>query len=140
MYMHIVCWIIEGLYSRNGRWQKKIRLAMQKTKQQFQEHYRKRFPESKEKFQIEYEWLKGYDMKQIMQLGIAFHFLPVKVQLCADAGRLLVDQPERIRAAVSFRNHKTGNFLTKLAGSQKQALRKIKALHRQVQPEGEETL
>ena len=33
-----------------------------------------------------------------------------KVQLCADAGRLLVDQPERIRAAVSFRNHKTGNF------------------------------
>ena len=32
---------------------KKIRLAMQKTKQQFREHYRKRFPESKEKFQIE---------------------------------------------------------------------------------------
>lgn len=51
---------------------------MQKTKQQFQEHYRKRFPESKEKFQIEYEWLKGYDMKQIMQLGIAFHFLPAR--------------------------------------------------------------
>ena len=51
---------------------------MQKTKQQFREHYRKRFPESKEKFQIEYEWLKGYDMKQIMQLGIAFHFLPVR--------------------------------------------------------------
>ena len=48
-----------------------------------------------------------------------------------------MDQPERIRAAVSFRNHKTGNFLTKLAGSQKQALRKIKALHRQAQPEGE---
>ena len=64
------------LATADGR--KKIRLAMQKTKQQFREHYRKRFPESKEKFQIEYEWLKGYDMKQIMQLGIAFHFLPVR--------------------------------------------------------------
>ena len=47
------------LATADGR--KKIRLAMQKTKQQFQEHYRKRFPESKEKFQIEYEWLKGVD-------------------------------------------------------------------------------
>ena len=34
------------LATADGR--KKIRLAMQKTKQQFQEHYRKRFPESKE--------------------------------------------------------------------------------------------
>ena len=39
------------LATADGR--KKIRLAMQKTKQQFREHYRKRFPESKEKFQIE---------------------------------------------------------------------------------------
>ena len=123
------------LATADGR--KKIRLAMQKTKQQFQEHYRKRFPESKEKFQIEYEWLKGYDMKQIMQLGIAFHFLPVRynyVQMPEDYWWTSLKEYElRYRSGII----RPEIFLTKLAGSQKQALRKIKALHRQAQPEGE---
>ena len=123
------------LATADGR--KKIRLAMQKTKQQFREHYRKRFPESKEKFQIEYEWLKGYDMKQIMQLGIAFHFLPVRynyVQMPEDYWWTSLKEYElRYRSGII----RPEIFLTKLAGSQKQALRKIKALHRQAQPEGE---
>lgn len=123
------------LATADGR--KKIRLAMQKTKQQFQEHYRKRFPESKEKFQIEYEWLKGYDMKQIMQLGIAFHFLPVRynyVQMPEDYWWTSLKEYElRYRSGII----RPEIFLTKLAGSQKQALRKIKALHRQAQQEGE---
>lgn len=123
------------LATADGR--KKIRLAMQKTKQQFREHYRKRFPESKEKFQIEYEWLKGYDMKQIMQLGIAFHFLPVRynyVQMPEDYWWTSLKEYElRYRYGII----RPEIFLTKLAGSQKQALRKIKALHRQAQPEGE---
>lgn len=123
------------LATADGR--KKIRLAMQKTKQQFQEHYRKRFPESKEKFQIEYEWLKGYDMKQIMQLGIAFHFLPVRynyVQMPEDYWWTSLKEYElRYHSGII----RPEIFLTKLAGSQKQALRKIKALHRQAQPEGE---
>ena len=114
-----------------------LTLAMQKTKQQFREHYRKRFPESKEKFQIEYEWLKGYDMKQIMQLGIAFHFLPVRynyVQMPEDYWWTSLKEYElRYRSGII----RPEIFLTKLAGSQKQALRKIKALHRQAQPEGE---
>lgn len=126
------------LATADGR--KKIRLAMQKTKQQFREHYRKRFPESKEKFQIEYEWLKGYDMKQIMQLGIAFHFLPVRynyVQMPEDYWWTSLKEYElRYRSGII----RPEIFLTKLAGSQKQALRKIKALHRQAQPEGGETL
>ena len=119
------------LATADGR--KKIRLAMQ----QFREHYRKRFPESKEKFQIEYEWLKGYDMKQIMQLGIAFHFLPVRynyVQMPEDYWWTSLKEYElRYRSGII----RPEIFLTKLAGSQKQALRKIKALHRQAQPEGE---
>ena len=123
------------LATADGR--KKIRLAMQKTKQQFQEHYRKRFPESKEKFQIEYGWLKGYDMKQIIQLGIAFHFLPVRynyVQMSEDYWWTSLKEYElRYRSGII----RPEIFLTKLAGSQKQALRKIKALHRQAQPEGE---
>lgn len=123
------------LATADGR--KKIRLAMQKTKQQFREHYRKRFPESKEKFQIEYEWLKGYDMKQIMQLGIAFHFLPVRynyVQMPEDYWWTSLKEYElRYRSGII----RPEIFLTKLAGSQKQALRKIKALHRQAQPDGE---
>ena len=123
------------LATADGR--KKIRLAMQKTKQQFQEHYRKRFPESKEKFQIEYEWLKGYDMKQIMQLGIAFHFLPARynyVQMPEDYWWTSLKEYElRYHSGII----RPEIFLTKLAGSQKQALRKIKALHRQAQPEGE---
>lgn len=123
------------LATADGR--KKIRLAMQKTKQQFREHYRKRFPESKEKFQIEYEWLKGYDMKQIMQLGIAFHFLPVRynyVQMPEDYWWTSLKEYElRYRSGII----RPEIFLTKLAGSHKQALRKIKALHRQAQPEGE---
>ena len=113
------------LATADGR--KKIRLAMQKTKQQFREHYRKRFPESKEKFQIEYEWLKGYDMKQIMQLGIAFHFLPVRynyVQMPEDYWWTSLKEYElRYRSGII----RPEIFLTKLAGSQKQALRKIKA-------------
>lgn len=123
------------LAAADGR--KKIRLAMQKTKQQFQEHYRKRFPEGKEKFQIEFEWLKGYDMKQIMQLGIAFHFLPVRynyVQMPEDYWWTSLKEYElRYRSGII----RPEIFLTKLAGSQKQALRKIKALHQQAQPEGE---
>ena len=98
---------------------------------------RKRFPESKEKFQIEYEWLKGYDMKQIMQLGIAFHFLPARynyVQMPEDYWWTSLKEYElRYHSGII----RPEIFLTKLAGSQKQALRKIKALHRQAQPEGE---
>lgn len=126
------------LATADGR--KKIRLAMQKTKQQFREHYRKRFPESKEKFQIEYEWLKGYDMKQIMQLGIAFHFLPVRynyVQMPEDYWWTSLKEYElRYRSGII----RPEIFLTKLAGSQKQALRKIKALHRQAQPDGRDSI
>ena len=66
-------------------------------------------------------------MKQIMQLGIAFHFLPVRynyVQMPEDYWRTSLKEYElRYRSGII----RPEIFLTKLAGSQKQALQKIKS-------------